>query len=130
VLEEFPIHATVAASDIERAKTWYREKLGLEPKKELMGNLWYEFAPGTWLLVYTTDTAGTAKNTQAGWTVTNIESVMESLRSSGVVFEDYDFGGFKTENGLLDVPGVGKSAWFKDSEGNTFELSEPAEEFA
>lgn len=126
MLEEFPIHATVAASDLERARAWYREKLGLEPKKELMGNLWFEFSPGTWLLVYLTDTAGTAKNTQAGWTVKNIESVMDGLRSKGVVFEDYDFGGMKTENGLLDIPGIGKGAWFKDSEGNIFELSEPS----
>ena len=125
MIESFPIHATVAASDPERAKTWYREKLGLEPKKELMGSLWYEFAPGTWLLVYPTELAGTAQNTQAGWTVTGIESVMESLRARGVEFEEYDFGGFKTENGLLTIPGVGKSSWFKDSEGNIFELSEP-----
>jgi predicted enzyme related to lactoylglutathione lyase len=125
MLETFPIHATVAASDIERAKTWYQEKLGLSPRKELMGSLWYEFAPGTWLLVYQTGSAGTAKNTQAGWTVKNIESVMERLRGKGIGFEDYDFGAMKTVNGLLDVPGVGKSAWFQDSEGNTFELSEP-----
>ncbi|MEX0875058.1 MAG: VOC family protein [Actinomycetota bacterium] len=126
MLEEFPIHATVAASDIERAKTWYRDKLGLTPKKEHMGSLWYEFAPGTWLLVYPTGTAGTAQNTQAGWTVKDIEAVMEGLRARGVQFEEYDFGEVKTENGLMTVPGQGKAAWFKDSEGNTFELSEPA----
>ncbi|MDP8957081.1 MAG: VOC family protein [Actinomycetota bacterium] len=126
MLERFPIHATVAASDIERARAWYRDKLGLSPKREEMGNLWYEFAPGTWLLVYQTGSAGTAQNTQAGWTVKGIESVMEDLRGRGVGFEEYDFGEMKTVNGLLEIPGMGKSAWFKDSEGNTFELSEPA----
>ena len=127
MLEEFPIHATVAASDIERAKTWYRDKLDLTPKKEHMGSLWYEFAPGTWLLVYPTGSAGTAQNTQAGWTVKNIEEVMEGLRARGVQFEEYDFGEVKTVNGIMAVPGQGKAAWFKDSEGNTFELSEPAQ---
>ncbi len=126
MLEEFPVHATVAASDIERAKTWYSEKLGLDPKKELMGSLWFEFAPGTWLLVYQTEAAGTAKNTQAGWTVKELRSVVEALRGRGVVFEEYDFGEIKTEDGVLTVPGMGSSAWFKDSEGNIFELSEPA----
>jgi catechol 2,3-dioxygenase-like lactoylglutathione lyase family enzyme len=126
MLEEFPIHATVAASDIARAKAWYREKLGLEPKKELMGNLWYEFSPGTWLLVYQTEAAGTARNTQAGWTVKDLPSVVASLRERGLVFEDYDFGEFKTEDGIMTVAGMGSSAWFKDSEGNIFELSEPA----
>ncbi len=126
MLEEFPIHATVAASDIERAKAWYQDKLGLTPKKEGMGSLWYEFSPGTWLLVYPTGAAGTAQNTQAGWAVKNIEAVMEQLRARGVEFEDYDMGEMKTVNGLIDVPGQGKAAWFKDSEGNIFELSEPA----
>lgn len=126
MLEEFPIHATVAASDIERAKAWYQEKLELKPKKDMMGHLWYQFASGTWLLVYQSGSAGTAQNTQAGWTVKSIESVVEGLRARGVELEDYDFGEVKTVNGVLEIPGAGKAAWFKDSEGNTFELSEPA----
>ena len=125
MLEEFPIHATVAASDIARARSWYKDKLDLDPKKEMMGNLWFEFAPGTWLLVYQTGSAGTAQNTQAGWAVKDIESVMEGLRARGVQFEEYDMGEMRTVDGLLDVPGYGKAAWFKDSEGNIFELSEP-----
>ena len=73
--------------------------------------------------MYQTDSAGTAKNTVAGWTVTGIESVMAELRARGVTFEEYDFGEVRTENGLLTMGGA-KAAWFKDSEGNTFELSE------
>ncbi|MGH2724834.1 MAG: VOC family protein [Actinomycetota bacterium] len=126
MLEGFPIHATVAASDIERAKDWYREKLGVTPKKEVMGNLWFEFAPGTWLLVYQTEQAGTARNTQGGWTVKDLPAVVEHLRGRGVEFEEYDFGEMKTEDGILTVPGMGSSAWFKDSEGNIFELTDPA----
>jgi catechol 2,3-dioxygenase-like lactoylglutathione lyase family enzyme len=127
MLDRFPIHATVAASDIERAKAWYRDKLGLEPKKEVMGNLWFEFAPGTWLLVYQTEAAGTARNTQAGWTVEDLPAVVAELRGRGVVFEEYDFGEIKTEDGIMTVTDMGSSAWFKDSEGNIFELSQPAE---
>lgn len=123
MIEGFPIHATLAASDLARARAWYEEKLGVTPKIEAGEGLWYEFAPGTWLLVYQTDSAGTAKNTVAGWTVTGIESVMAELRARGVTFEEYDFGEVKTENGLLTMGGA-KAAWFTDSEGNTFELSE------
>jgi hypothetical protein len=39
------------------------------------------------------------------------------------VFEDYDFGDLKTEDGLADL-GAARAAWFKDSEGNTYELTE------
>ena len=48
---------------------------------------------------------------------------MAELRGRGVVFEDYDFGAFKTVNGLLQDGGY-KAAWFKDSEGNVLELTE------
>ena len=55
--------------------------------------------------------------------MTGIEAVIAELRGRGVVFEDYDFGDFKTVGGLADCGGA-RAAWFKVSEGNTFELSE------
>jgi hypothetical protein len=63
------------------------------------------------------------RNTIGGWTVTDIETVMAELRGRGVAFEDYDMGEPKTIEGLVDF-GMAKAAWFKDSEGNTYELSE------
>lgn len=118
-----PIHATVAASDLARARAWYEAKLGVVPSHEDAEYLWYAFGEVTWLLVYRSDTAGTAQNTQAGWTVDDIEAVMADLRSRGVVFEEYDLGGgMVTVNGLLTA-GPYKACWFKDSEGNTFEIS-------
>ncbi len=125
MLGTFPIHATVAASDIERARAWYEAKLGLVPEiVDPNGGLWYRFADGTWLNLYATAFAGTARNTQAGWQVTGIEDVMAELRSRGVTFEEYDLGGgMATVNGLLAM-GPYKAAWFKDSEGNTFEISQ------
>jgi hypothetical protein len=64
-------------------------------------------------------------NTIAGWTVTDIEAVMTGLRERGVSFEEYDFGETRTVGGLVDFGGA-KAAWFKDSEGNTYELTEVA----
>jgi catechol 2,3-dioxygenase-like lactoylglutathione lyase family enzyme len=123
LLDQFPIHATVAASDLNRARDWYRDKLGLEPKTEDGGGMWFEFSGGMWLYVYATGSAGTAMNTVAGWTVINIEKVMDELRDRGLVFEEYDTPGIKTKDGLATWE-TAKAAWFKDSEGNTFELSE------
>ena len=124
VLEEFRMHTNAAAEDLDRARAWYEEKLGLTPKEEDGGGLWYRFEGDTWLYVYKTGSAGTAKNTIAGWTVQDIEKVMQELRRRGVEFEDYDMPGIKTEDGLATFE-TAKNAWFKDSEGNTFELSEP-----
>jgi catechol 2,3-dioxygenase-like lactoylglutathione lyase family enzyme len=123
MLTDFPIHATAAAVDLERARQWYRDMLGLEPEREDPGGVWYRFARDTWLYLYATAAAGTARNTIAGWTVRDIEAVMADLRRRGVVFEDYDMGELKTVDGLADF-GMAKAAWFKDSEGNTYELSE------
>jgi catechol 2,3-dioxygenase-like lactoylglutathione lyase family enzyme len=123
MLTDFPIHATAAAIDLDRARRWYEDKLGLVPEREDPGGVWYRFAGGTWLYLYGTASAGTARNTIAGWTVTGIETVMADLRARGVTFEDYDLGDIKTADGMADF-GMAKAAWFKDSEGNTFELSE------
>jgi catechol 2,3-dioxygenase-like lactoylglutathione lyase family enzyme len=125
-LSDFAIWPVLASSDPGRAKKWYREKLGLAPKREdnQTGGMWYEFAEGTWLLLYPTPNAGTAKNTQAHFEVTDLASLVDDLRARGVVFEEYDFGEMgKTENGIIEIMGW-KSAWFKDSEGNTIELAE------
>lgn len=123
VLSPFPISARAAASDLDRARRWYEEQLGLVPAHEDPGGVWYRFGGETWLYLYATPSAGTAQNTIAGWAVRDIESVMAGLRERGVTFEEYDLGEVATVDGLADF-GVAKAAWFKDSEGNTFELSE------
>ena len=124
LLADFPVYAVLPASDFGRARSWYEEKLQLTPTEEMPGNAWYRCADGTWFILTQTPNAGTAKNTAAGFTVKGIESVLEDLRSRGVVFEEYDFGEMgSTENGLMTMGNV-KAAWFKDSEGNIVELSE------
>lgn len=124
MLANQPIHATVAASDLQRARAWYEAHFGLTSKIETEAYLWYELGGSTWLNVYTTSMAGTARNTQAGWTVSDIEAVMADLRSRGVVFENFDLrNGMVTVDGLLTM-GPYKAGWFRDSEGNTFEISQ------
>jgi catechol 2,3-dioxygenase-like lactoylglutathione lyase family enzyme len=125
-LTDYPMSARVAATDIARARQWYEDKLGLVPSKEEMGGmaLWYRTA-SSWFMLYQTESAGTARNTVGGWEVTGIEEVMADLRARGVTFEEYDFGeGMRTVNGLMTIPPGSKAAWFKDSEGNTLELTE------
>ncbi len=61
-----------------------------------------------------------------------IEATVERLRVRGVVFEEYDFPGLRTVNGIAEVAGnypskggVGeKAAWFRDSEGNLFGIGQ------
>ena len=122
-LTEFPISARAAAGDLDRARRWYEDRLGLLPEHEDAGGAWYRFAGETWLYLYATPSAGTAKNTIAGWEVKDIETVMAELRERGVIFEEFDLGDVRMVDGLADF-GMAKAAWFKDSEGNTYELTE------
>jgi catechol 2,3-dioxygenase-like lactoylglutathione lyase family enzyme len=122
MLKERDIIAVLPAKDIARARDFYRDVLGLEPSDAMdEENLLYRCGNGTAFLLYQTDNAGTAKNTQMGWGTDNLEADVEDLRGRGVVFEEYDFPGLKTENGIATTP-VGTAAWFTDSEGNILNL--------
>ncbi len=125
MLDQFKVHATIPASDLARARSWYEEKLGLTPTAEDPGGLWYECA-GSAFALFPTEYAGTAKNTAMEWSVTGIESVMDELRGRGIEFEEYDMPGVTFEKGLATM-GPYKGCWFKDSEGNILALTEVTE---
>jgi catechol 2,3-dioxygenase-like lactoylglutathione lyase family enzyme len=124
MLERFDFVATLPAADLERAKAWYRDKLGLEPAEKHEGALVYRAGPSAFQL-YPTQHAGTARNTLGVWYADDIDAVVADLRSRGVEFEEYDFPGLKTEDGIADL-GFERSAWFKDSEGNTLAIAQLA----
>ncbi|MCU1519339.1 MAG: glyoxalase [Pseudarthrobacter sp.] len=124
MLKDRTIMAVLPAKDINRAKDFYRDKLGLEPSESMEDeSLLYTGANGTGFLIYQTENAGSAKNTQMGWETDNLEAEMEELRGRGVVFEEYDMPGLKTVNGVVDNE-WGLGAWFLDSEGNILSLSQ------
>jgi catechol 2,3-dioxygenase-like lactoylglutathione lyase family enzyme len=122
VLSDFPAYATLPATDLQRAKSWYEEKLGLTPVAENPGELRYETG-GTRFSVFASTGTASGTHTQWGWEVPDLEAIVAELRGRGVEFEEYDLPGFKTENGIADVNGE-RGAWFKDSEGNLLALGE------
>ena len=124
MLSEAQIIPTVAASDLDRARHFYEDKLGLRPKadvEQLPDGVVYAVGEGG-LLVYRTD-APHGENTAAGFLVDDILREMTELRERGITFEDLDLPGLKTENGIADLNGQ-KGAWFKDSEGNYLALTQ------
>lgn len=119
------ISAMIAAADLERARTWYSEKLGFEPDfsfPDVLAN--YKSGPSTFT-VYETEFAGTAKNTVGIWRFKGIRDEVARLRDRGVVFEDYDFGDEgRTVDGIMSDADGDVNAWFTDSEGNILALAE------
>ncbi|MDQ0596786.1 catechol 2,3-dioxygenase-like lactoylglutathione lyase family enzyme [Streptomyces canus] len=120
------------AQDLERARRFYAEKLGLEPVDERPGGLLYRCSGSDFaLFAFTGASAGTF--TQMGWEVDDIEAVVAELKRRGVVFEDVDVPGLRTKDSIADVegnyPSKGargeRAAWFRDSEGNLLGVGEP-----
>jgi catechol 2,3-dioxygenase-like lactoylglutathione lyase family enzyme len=114
--------ATIPAKDLARARKFYTEKLGLKDGQEILGGVLFETGKGTAFLLYESQFAGTNQATAMGFQVSDFEATVSDLRSRGVTFEDYDFPGLKTENGVADMPDGSKAAWFKDTEGNIIAL--------
>ena len=117
------IYTVLPAADLDRARAFYRDKLGLEVTLEKPGMLAYSGPSGYIFQLYETATVGTAQNTQMGWSTSDLDADMADLRRRGVEFEEYDFPGLTTENGVALV-GTERSAWFKDTEGNTICISQ------
>jgi len=116
MLSQLEAHATVPAADLDRAKKFYQEKLGLVPESNAPGGLMYR-CKNSWFVLFATPNAGTAKNTAMGWQTNDIEKEVAELKSRGVVFEEYDYPNLKTVNSIAQT-GPNRAAWFKDSEGN------------
>jgi catechol 2,3-dioxygenase-like lactoylglutathione lyase family enzyme len=117
--------AILPVVDLERARKFYEEKLGLQAV-EIPEGVMYECAQGTGLALYLRDTPTKADHTAAGWEVDSVEELVQTLGEKGVVFEQYDMPGLKTdEQGIATMEGA-KAAWFKDTEGNILSVVQMA----
>ncbi len=123
MFSDLSIMPTLPVKNIERARKFYREKLGLKTEEETpTGEVIFKTNKSSFLL-YPSQYAGTAKNTAATFETDNLDRDMRDLRNKGVEFEDYDMGDFKTVHGVASIGDI-KSAWFKDSEGNIIALTQ------
>lgn len=118
MLKDHPMFTILPASDRDRARAFYSEKLGLTPSRVLPGgDLEYE-SSGTRFYVTMSVGESPGEFTQASWVVEDVDAEVAGLRSRGVTFEEYELPGLKTEDGIGVVPELGRAAYFKDSEGN------------
>lgn len=118
MLNDSKVTANVPASDLERARQFYADVLGLEPAEENPGGLVYTTAGGTSFFLYETEYAGLAGHTIAQWHVSSVADEVRDLKSKGVQFERYDMPGVSWDGDIATMEGMGSAAWFKDSEGN------------
>ena len=132
MLKDGHVATRLPAQDLERARMFYADKLGLEPSEERPGGLLYEPASGVFAL-FQSSGASSGEFTQMGWDVEDIEATVAELRDRGVMFEEVDAPGLKTIDGIAEVagnyPSKGgegeRAAWFRDSEGNMLGIGQP-----
>lgn len=131
-LQTSRIATRLPAQDLERARAFYADKLGLEPVEERRGGLRYQCAAG-WFALFESSGTPSGVHTQMAFEVDDIDEAVRQLRDRGVIFEDYDAPGLQTVGGIATVAGnypsthaVGeRAAWFHDSEGNLLAIGQP-----
>jgi catechol 2,3-dioxygenase-like lactoylglutathione lyase family enzyme len=119
------------AQDLERARAFYRDKLGLEPAEERGGGLRYVCGP-TEFHLFSSSGAPSGASTQMAFEVEDLEATLADLRARGMTFERYEIPGFETRGDVVVVPGNYPSkgsgelgAFFYDSEGNLVGIAQP-----
>ncbi len=126
MLNDSKVTANVPVSDIDRARSFYADTLGLTPAEENPGGLIYTTGGGTTFFLYQTDYAGQAGHTIAQWHVSSVEDEVRDLKAKGLEFEHYDMPGVTWDGDVARMEGMGSAAWFKDSEGNIMCLDDGA----
>jgi hypothetical protein len=123
VLGNSRVHPVLLSTDLVQTREFYHDKLGLEILVENEHAIEFRCGGGTKLAV-TKSTTGTADSqTQLGWEVEDLRGELDELRSRGVIIEEYDLPGLKTENGIADM-GFAWMAWIVDPGKNALAISQ------
>jgi predicted enzyme related to lactoylglutathione lyase len=116
-----PVYSVIPAKDIKRARDFYDRVLGVETMEAPDPTMFMISAgKGTKALVY--QTTATNGATVATFLVDDIQAAVRDLRDRGVTFQEYDYPGLRTVDGIADMGRMGRSAWFMDSEGNALSV--------
>ena len=114
----------IPAQDLDRARRFHRDRLGLEPVEERDGGLRYVCGP-TEFHIFASSAAASGRSTQLGFEVEDIDQAVADLRARGLEFESFDLGDLEVTDQIVAVPnnypskGTGeRGAFFFDSEGN------------
>jgi len=118
MLNDSQVTANIPAADLQRARGFYADTLGLTPASENPGGLIYTTSGGTTFFLYETEYAGRAGHTIAQFHVNDVGTEVQALRAKGVDFEHYDMPGVTWEGDIASMGEMGHAAWFKDSEEN------------
>ncbi|HEX6265466.1 MAG TPA: VOC family protein [Burkholderiales bacterium] len=123
MLASAPLTTMLPVKDLDRARDFYVNKLGLEAEGLAADGKFLLRAGGTRLALFPKPDGTKADHTAVSFQVADIAAAIRQLEARGVAFADYDLPGLKTVEHVC-VLGAEKAAWFQDSEGNILCLHE------
>jgi len=113
----------IAVTDLDRARRFYEDTLGLKPTEEWDEGVTLESGDTT-INLYKSEFAGTNKATALNFDVDDIEEEVAQLKDKGIFFESYDLPGLERQGDVYVGEGGFKTTWFKDPDGNILSLIE------
>lgn len=123
-----PIMITFSADDLDKAKKFYRETLGLEVGDSVPGMLELKFGQGTNVMIYAKKDHKPADYTLLNFTVQDLARTMADMEARGVTFKKYDLPDIKSDDkGVVDY-GSMKIAFFDDPAGNNHAVLQMADQ--
>jgi catechol 2,3-dioxygenase-like lactoylglutathione lyase family enzyme len=114
----------IAVKDLDRARRFYEDMLGLTTKEEWGGEGMTMESGGTLINVYKSEFAGTNRATALTFQVDDAEKEVDELKGKGIFFEHYDLPGLEPRGDLYVGEKGFKTAWFMDPDGNILSLIE------
>jgi catechol 2,3-dioxygenase-like lactoylglutathione lyase family enzyme len=118
MLGSAPVVANVPAVDLQRARSFYADKLGLKELGGMPDGAMFEAGQGSKIFIYERPEATKAEHTAASFKVDDVLAAVKALKAKGVTFESYDMGELKTDADNIARMGDLQASWFKDTEGN------------
>lgn len=123
MLEHKRIFSGFSVNDLEKAKTFYSETLGLDVRKNEMGILEVNIGNGANVIIYPKPNHSAATYTVLNIVVGDVEKAVDELSMKGVNFEHYE-GDIKTDDKGIFRGNGPVIAWFKDPAGNILSVLE------
>jgi catechol 2,3-dioxygenase-like lactoylglutathione lyase family enzyme len=120
MLETSMVVATIPVTDLDRAKRFYEETLGLELLWENPASIRFACGGGTQLSIFRR-APSTADHTLAHFEVSDIEAVVRELEQRDVAFIDYGDGPLQTTGHIAQI-GPARGTWLSDPDGNIIGL--------
>lgn len=121
-LGSYNIIGFITIVDVERAKDFYRDTLGLKLVREEPPFALVFDANGIMLRLVISKERAPIQGTVLGWEAPDIESAVRALQSVGVLFERFE-GMQQDELRIWTAPSGARVAWFRDPDGNLLSLS-------